>query len=113
MGRTDMRKMLLWLAVALAAAGCAADPAIKTWYTLNLKSFETIKPGMNKENVRAVVGKAMLETNFPNIAEEVWDYRLLDGNYVYLCEIHFDSRSGTVKYYTQYWDPARHGSGYE
>ena len=113
MGRFDMRQMLLGLAVALATAGCAVDPAIKTWYTLNLKSFETIKPGMNKENVRAVVGKAMLETNFPNIAEEVWDYRLLEGTYIYLCEVHFDSRSGTVKYYTQYWDPAFHGSGYE
>lgn len=104
-----MRKTLLWLALVLGIAGCAVDPAIKPWWTLHQDSFQFVKAGMNKEDVFARVGKAMLVTNFPNLAEEVWDYRLLQGTFVYLCEIHFDSRSGTVKYYTQYQDPAFHG----
>lgn len=102
-----MKKILLFLIAALIAGlgGCATDPGVKPWYALHEESFSPIKPGMSKAEVVNLVGKPMLETRFPGLGEEVWDYRHLGGTRVYITEVHFDS-AGKVKYYTQYLDPA-------
>lgn len=86
--------------------GCAMDSATKPWWTLKQESFVPVKPGVTKAEVRSMLGKPMLESAFPRLDEEVWDYRYVQGTtFVYLTEIHFD-RQGLVKYYTQYPDPA-------
>lgn len=92
--------------LALAIAGCAVDPAVKPWWTLNEASFAQIKPrATSKDEVRSLVGRAMLETKFPNLREEVWDYRYLDVSRRFMIEIHFDD-NGVVTYTSSYPDPA-------
>ena len=91
-------------------AACAMDPAVKPWWTLNDESFIPVKPGTTKDEVRSLLGKSILETAFPRLSEEVWDYRHMRGTtFVYITEIHFDGK-GVVKYYVQYPDPARYSN---
>lgn len=93
-------------------AACATDPAVKPWWTLKEESFIPIKPGTTKDQVRSLLGKSMLETKFPRLAEEVWDYRFVYGSsYVYITEVHFDAK-GMVTYYTQYPDPSIYNTLY-
>lgn len=101
--------MLKALVLSLAVGGlvaCATEPAVKSWWTLNHESFTPVTPGLSKADVERQLGKPILISNFPRLAEEVWDYRYLEGSTrIYLTEIHFD-RQGLVKYYAQYPDPA-------
>lgn len=101
-----MLKIVAMATVLGALAACATDPAVKPWWTLKEASFIPIKPGTTKDQVRSLLGKSMLETRFPALAEEVWDYRYVNGTtYLYITEVHFDDK-GVVKYYTQYPDPS-------
>lgn len=93
--------LLVWL-----LAGCAADPATKTWWTLREADFRQFQPGKTtKADVRTALGKAGLEMTFPRQGEEVWDYRYLDGTMYMLAWVYFDAR-GVYKYYTAQPDPA-------
>lgn len=102
-------RMVKWalLAAILGMLGaCANDPEVKSWWTLKDDSFIPIKPGLPKADARKILGKPLLETRFPRLNEEVWDYRYVHGTtYIYIAEVHFDAQ-GAVKYYTQYPDPA-------
>jgi hypothetical protein len=40
---------------------------------------------------------------FPNLAEQVWDYRYMSGVQTWVAEVHFDMQ-GRTKYYTTYPD---------
>ncbi len=101
-------KRVVLAAVLVLAAACAIDPAVKPWWTLRDESFIAIKPGISKADVQNLLGKPILETSFPRLNEEVWDYRSLHGTtFIYITEVHFDGQ-GVVKYFTQYPDPAYH-----
>ncbi len=104
-----MIRILKIVVVAMVAgwlAGCAIDPQMKPWWTLNEKSFIPVEPGTTKDAVRRLLGKPILELTFPRMNEEVWDYRHLYGvTDTYITEVHFNEK-GVVKYYTQYPDPA-------
>ena len=101
-------KLVVLAAVLGLLAACAIDPAVKPWWTLRDESFIRIKPGMSKADVQNLLGKPILETSFPRLNEEVWDYRSLHGTtFIYITEVHFDGQ-GVVKYFTQYPDPAYH-----
>jgi len=103
-------KMVMVAMVVGWLAACAIDPAVKPWWTLNEESFVPVKAGTTKDEVRRLLGKSTVESTFPRLKEEVWDYRHLYGpTMVYITEIHFDDK-GVVKYYTQYPDPARYSN---
>jgi hypothetical protein len=64
---------------------------------------------VNKTNRREVLdqlGKPGLVSHFPNLAEEVWTYRYLEGTLEMLNDVHFDAATGVVKSYAMYRDPA-------
>lgn len=105
-----MRLPIASVVLALLLAGCATDPAVKSYWTLTETSFAPIKPGVtDKSAVRNLVGKAIAETTFLRQGEEIWDYRYLDGTRVYIAEVHFDL-NGKTKYTTYYLDPAYHAT---
>jgi hypothetical protein len=51
-------------------------------------------------------GRPALVTRFPNLAEEVWTYRYLEGTREMLNDIHLEAGTGIVKSYSMYPDPA-------
>ncbi len=112
-GRMGLKAMRIARSMVPAAflgllAACAMDPAVKAWWTLSDESFIPIKPGITKADVRKLLGKPILESSFPRLNEDVWDYRSLHGTtFIYITEVHFDAQ-GRVKYFTQYPDPAYH-----
>jgi len=94
----------LILAGTLLLASCAAQEGVRPKWTLHENDFSPIKAeSTTKEDVEKLVGKPMLTMVFPNLAEEVWDYRYVHGVDTYVAEIHFDLR-GRTKYYTTYVD---------
>ena len=91
-------------------AGCAADPAIKPWWTLREADFRQLQPGKTTAaEVRTVLGKPGLEMTFTRQGEEVWDYRYLDGTMYMLAWVYFDGR-GVYKYFVGQRDPAQYNA---
>jgi len=101
-----MNKCTLFLAAAAAAvlAGCAAPAGVRPLWTLSESNFTPIKAQTTtKADVEQLVGRPLVATVFPNLAEEVWDYRYTDGVKTRVAEVHFDLE-GRTKYYTTYED---------
>ena len=91
-------------------AGCAADPAVKSWWTLREADLRQFQPAKTtKAEVRAALGRPELEMAFPRQGEEVWDFRYMDGATFMLAWVYFDAR-GLYKYYTSQPDPARYNA---
>jgi outer membrane protein assembly factor BamE (lipoprotein component of BamABCDE complex) len=105
--------MKQWLKVISTVAvsvwllgGCAADPAVKPWWTVQDADLRKLQPGKTtKEAVRTALGKPVLESAFPRQGEEVWDYRFVTGTEIMLAWVYFDSK-GVFKHYTAQPDPA-------
>ena len=90
--------------------GCAADPAVKPWWTLREADFRQLQPGKTtKAEVRAALGRPVLEMTVPRLGEEVWDYRYLNTAMHMLVWVYFDTQ-GVYKYYTAQPDPAQYNS---
>lgn len=99
-----MKTSVLFLAAAAVLAGCAAAEGIRPKWTLHESDFTSIKPETTtKADVENLVGKPIMAMVFPNLAEEVWDYRYMYGVQTYVAEVHFDMQ-GRTKYYTTYPD---------
>jgi hypothetical protein len=58
--------------------------------------FDRVKPGMSRDDVRTVLGKPGIVSNFPARDEEVWSWRYLQINPMFF-DVLFDRRSGTVR----------------
>ena len=65
---------------------------------------------MTKAEVMNTIGRPGLVSTFPNLREEVWTYRFIDGTINKLSDAYFDTGSGLFKYATSYPDPAYHES---
>jgi outer membrane protein assembly factor BamE (lipoprotein component of BamABCDE complex) len=100
-------KGLSTVAVAVGLlAGCAADTAVKPWWTLQETDLRQLQPGKTtKAAVRTALGTPTFETTFARQGEEVWDYRFADGARIMMAWVYFDAR-GVYKYYTAQPDPA-------
>ena len=106
--------MLVALGFATAMgglSGCAGDPEVRPWWTLGEAAFRQIQPGRStKGDVRNLLGKAILETTFQRLREDVWDYRYLYGAVFMYATVHFDER-GVVKHVASEPDQAYYGGG--
>ena len=104
-----MRKLAMLCAVALLfAAGCATDPASKSWWTLGEADFRALRAGMTTQpEILKLFGTPIKREIFERQGEEVWDYRYLDGTMQMLAWVVFD-RQGRYKYYVGQPDPARY-----
>jgi outer membrane protein assembly factor BamE (lipoprotein component of BamABCDE complex) len=90
--------------VALAAlVGCAANSGIRPFWTLKDTDFRKLKPGMDKAQVVAMVGRPPMAVTYPNLAEEVWDYSYLDYQIRMRAYVVFDNR-GVFKHHTESYD---------
>lgn len=101
-----MNQCTLFLAAAAAAvlAGCAAQEGVRPKWTLSESNFSSIKPQITtKADVERLAGRPFFTSVFPNLAEEVWDYRYLNGVETWVAEVHFDLQ-GRTKYYATYPD---------
>lgn len=101
-----MNKSTLLLVVAAAAvlAGCATQEGTRPKWTLHESDFTSITPEKtSKQDVEKQFGKPLMTMVFPNLAEEVWDYRYMSGVETWVAEVHFDMQ-GRTKYYTTYPD---------
>jgi len=96
---------LLYSVIALAAlAGCAVQEGVRPKWTLHESDFKSITPqNTSKQDVERLVGKPLMSMVFPNLGEEVWDYRYMNGVDTYVAEVHFDMQ-GQTKYLTTYKD---------
>ncbi len=72
---------------------------------LGLRSGET-----DKNATLGRLGRPAQISNFPNLREEVWTYRFMDGSFYKLGDIAFDAQSGKLKYVSTYLDPAYYNS---
>jgi outer membrane protein assembly factor BamE (lipoprotein component of BamABCDE complex) len=101
-----MTKPTLFLAALAAAvlAGCATPEGTRPKWTLHESDFASITPEKtSKQDVEKQFGKPFDTMVFPNLAEEVWDYRYMSGVQTWVAEVHFDMQ-GRTKYYTTYPD---------
>lgn len=109
MNRWSKRASTVAVSLCLLA-GCAADPSIKPWWTLTETDLRQLQPGKTTAaEVRTALGKPGLTMTFPRQAEEVWDYRYLNGAMFMLAWVYFDSR-GVYKYYSAQPDPAQYNT---
>jgi len=99
------RLLRLFTAIAALSAlvGCAANTGIRPFWTLHDTDFRQLKPGMNKTQVVAMVGRPPAAVTYPNLAEEVWDYSYLDYQVRMRAYVVFDTR-GVFKHHTESYD---------
>jgi len=98
------RSTLLFTVAAAILAGCVTQEGVRPKWTLHEGDFTSITPQKtSKQDVERLVGKPMMTMVFPNLGEEVWDYRYMFGVKTYVAEVHFDMQ-GRTKYYTSYPD---------
>jgi len=96
--------LLCSVVVSAALAGCATQEGVRPKWTLHAGDFAPITPQKtSKQDVERLVGKPFMSMVFPNLSEEVWDYRYMDGVETHVAEVHFDMQ-GRTKYYTTYKD---------
>jgi len=75
---------------------------------LTEKSFraELMASKTSRNEVLDRLGRPSYVSRFPNLSEEVWTYRYLDGTLEMLNDVHIDAASGIVRSYSMYRDPA-------
>lgn len=61
---------------------------------------------LSRQDVLNTFGRPGQVSNFSNLGEEVWTYRYMYIQDYKLADLHFDAKSGVVKYATTYHDPA-------
>ena len=84
---------------AIAVMACAGQPGVRDWMTIHEESFARIVPGQStKEDVEALLGRPVQTSRFPNLAEEVWDYKYAANTETKNLWVYFDP-AGTVKRY--------------
>lgn len=59
-------------------------------------NFARIAPGMDKPEVRRILGKPKSIVQFKHLNEEVWDWKYLSGTGTRLFNVHFNLQSGKV-----------------
>jgi outer membrane protein assembly factor BamE (lipoprotein component of BamABCDE complex) len=101
---------LLIVAALLLLGACALDPGTRPFWTLNQSEFSQLKPGMAKAEVEVLLGKPILVSTFPSLAEDVWDYRYMDIQTHVYATLHFDPQA-VLKYHSERLDPAYYGGG--
>jgi hypothetical protein len=111
---TRLLKGVSTVAVSMCLlVGCAADPALRPWWTMQVADFEQLQPGKTtKEDVRTALGSPNLIMTFPKKGEEVWDYRHLDGVMHMVAWVYFDTQ-GVYKFYTTQPDWTAYSPGAE
>ena len=101
--------LLYAAAAAVVLGGCATQEGVRPKWTLHEGDFASITPQKTgKQDVERLTGRPLTAMVFPNLGEEVWDYRYMSGVQTYVAEIHFDMQ-GRTKYVTHY--PDRCGLG--
>ena len=91
-------------AIVIVLGGCATREGVRPKWTLHESDFASITPQKtSKQDVGRLVGTPLMTMVFPNLAEEVWDYRYMLGVRTYVAEIHFDMQ-GQTKYVAHYPD---------
>ena len=100
-----MRKTLSILGAAALLAGCASYQQGRPYYTLKASDFTPLAGApTTKADVERMYGRPLTAMTFRRQGEEVWDYRFLNGTFVYIAEIHFNLADGHTKYYTVHYD---------
>ena len=67
---------------------------------------DVLKPGVTTmEEARIQLGRAGLETDYPNIALAVWTYRWREFTTSMRIDLDFDRATGILRRYNTYWDP--------
>jgi outer membrane protein assembly factor BamE (lipoprotein component of BamABCDE complex) len=95
----DLRSAAAIVLSVIALAGCAGQPGVRDWMTIREESFKQIIPGQStKQDVEALLGRPVQSWRYPNLAEEVWDYKYAANTETKALWVFFDP-SGTVKRY--------------
>ncbi|MBI2319294.1 MAG: outer membrane protein assembly factor BamE [Betaproteobacteria bacterium] len=99
-----IRAFRFFIAMAALAAlvGCAADTGIRGFWTLRDTDFRKLKPGMNKANVVALVGRPQAAVTFARLGEEVWDYSYLDYQVHMRAYVYFDTKGLFTRHIESY-----------
>lgn len=63
---------------------------------LTPENLARVRPGMQRDDVRRLLGKPRSVVRFDRLQEEVWDYRYLDYQQPRLFNVHIDLASGKV-----------------
>jgi hypothetical protein len=98
------------LAAALVLSACATGVQPTPYWEIRDSAFGELKAGTStREDARTLIGIPLTQAYFPRQAEEVWEYRYLEGAALrMLAHVYFDA-SGRYKYTAQMLDPAYHG----
>ncbi|MBI4293526.1 MAG: outer membrane protein assembly factor BamE [Betaproteobacteria bacterium] len=90
----------------------STDYSPTPYWLVKEAAFANLKPGTStRDDVLRELGVPMLKSQFPRQAEEVWEYRYLQGTATFmLAHVYFDSK-GTYKYSSHMLDPAEYGGG--
>ena len=83
------------IAAAILLGGCAAQQETRSSWAQQEEKFAAIKPNATKDEVTRLVGKPQYAMVFPNLGEEVWDYRYMSGVVPFVTEVHFDMQGRT------------------
>ena len=104
-------QVLVAVATALTLGGCAVAPAqTRAFWTLHSAHFNQLTPGMMMAEAESIVGRPLLATHFPRLAEQVWEYEFLDTQTRMKALVHFGDQ-GTLKYHTEAFDPGYYSGG--
>ena len=99
------------VAAALTLGGCAvAPPQTRPFWTLHTADFNQLRPDMTMTEAESIVGKPLLATHFPRLAEQVWEYEFLDTQTRMKALVHFGDQ-GTLKYHTEAFDQGYYSGG--
>lgn len=77
--------------------GVGADKSVKdVRQVLSDEYFARVRPGMSRDDVRQILGKPGIVSNYPARDEEVWTWRYQQVNPMFF-NVLFDRASGTVR----------------
>lgn len=84
-----------------------ADRVAKVEQLLTHDRFHSIPANkLSRQDVLNTFGRPGQISTYNNIGEEVWTYRYMYSQDYKLADLHFDAKSGVVKYASTYHDPA-------
>ena len=86
-------QVFIAVTTALTLGGCAvASPQTKPFWTLHTADFNQLGPGMTMVEAENIVGKPLLATHFPRLAEQVWEYEFPDTQTRMRALVHFGAQ---------------------